>query len=68
MPETGSADEFNRRLVDALRDDGRIFLTSTTMAGRYTIRLAVLGYNTHLQAIETALTAISEQIAELSNA
>ena len=68
VPETGSADEFNKRLVDALRDDGRIFLTSTTMAGRYTIRLAVLGYNTHLQAIETALTAISEQIAELSNA
>lgn len=66
VPETGSADEFNRRLVDALRDDGRIFLTSTTMAGRYTIRMAILGYNTHLEDVEIALTAIRENIALLS--
>jgi len=66
VPQTGNADEFNRRLVEALRNDGRIFLTSTTMGGNYTIRLAVLGYNTHLDAIETALIAIREKIRELS--
>lgn len=65
LPGGGSADAFNRRLVDALRDDGRILVTSTTIAGRFTIRLAVLGYNTHLDAVDTALTAIKEKIAEL---
>ena len=67
VPETGSADEFNKALVDAIRDDGRIFLTSTTMAGRYTIRLAILGYNTHLDAVDTALTVIREKIDELES-
>lgn len=65
-PETGSADDFNRRLVDAIREDGRVFLTSTTLDGRYTIRLAVLGYNTHLDAVDTALLVIQEKIAELN--
>ena len=67
VPEAGSADKFNKALVDAIRDDGRIFLTSTTMAGRYTIRLAILGYNTHLDAVDTALTVIREKIDELKN-
>jgi glutamate/tyrosine decarboxylase-like PLP-dependent enzyme len=67
VPATGSADEFNKALVDAIRDDGRIFLTSTTMAGRYTIRLAILGYNTHLDAVDTALTVIRENIDELKS-
>jgi glutamate/tyrosine decarboxylase-like PLP-dependent enzyme len=67
VPETGSADKFNKALVDAIRDDGRIFLNSTTIAGRYTIRLAILGYNTHLDAVDTALTVIREKIDELKN-
>jgi glutamate/tyrosine decarboxylase-like PLP-dependent enzyme len=66
VPESGSADEFNRRLVNALSDDGRIFRASTTIAGRFTIRLAILGYNTHLDAVDTALTVLKEKIAELS--
>ncbi len=65
VPESGDADDFNKALVETIRDDGRIFLTSTTMAGRYTIRLAILGYNTHLDAVDTALTVIREKIDEL---
>lgn len=66
VPDSGGADDFNRRLVDAIRDDGRVFLTSTTMNDRYTIRMAVLGYNTHLEDVDIALDVIAEKIAELA--
>ena len=66
VPKNGSATEFNRKLVDAIRDDGRVFLTSTTMNETFVIRLAVLGYNTHLADVDTALTVIRESIAGIS--
>jgi len=67
IPHGGDADDFNKMLVDAIRDDGRVFLTSTTVSGRFTIRLAVLGYNTHLDAVDTALAVIQEKITEVTN-
>jgi aromatic-L-amino-acid/L-tryptophan decarboxylase len=66
VPASGNADNFNKRLVEAIRDDGRLFLTSTTMDDQYVIRLAVLGYNTHLDDVDTALTVIREMIAQVS--
>ena len=46
VPDSGDADAFNKRLVKAIRDDGRVFLTSTTVDDHYVIRMAILGYNT----------------------
>ncbi len=34
-------DEFNRRLLERLNESGRLFLTHTTLNGRFTLRLAV---------------------------
>ena len=67
IPKTGNADSFNKKLVEAIRDDGRVFLTSTTLDDRYVIRAAVLGYNTHLDDVDVALTVIREKIAEVSD-
>ena len=66
IPKKGSADEFNEKLVNAIRDDGRVFLTSTIMDGHYVIRMAVLGYNSHLDDVDTALLVIKEMIADVS--
>lgn len=60
LPERGDADSFNRRLADAVRDDGRIHLSTTTLNGELTLRLAVLGYHSHLEDIDCALEAIRE--------
>lgn len=67
IPKTGNADSYNKKLVEAIRDDGRVFLTSTTLDDRYVIRAAVLGYNTHLDDVDVALTVIREKIAEVSD-
>jgi len=55
-----SDDEATRRLHHMLTADGRAFLSSTSIAGRYTLRIAVLNARTHLEHIERALDAIRE--------
>ena len=67
VPEHGDADRFNRRLADAVRDDGRIHFSTTTLHGNFTPRLAVLGYHTHLEDIECALEVIREKARALES-
>ena len=52
VPAQGDADEFNRRLIDAVQRDGRVFVSSTTLNGRFVLRLAVLHFRTHLDEVE----------------
>jgi aromatic-L-amino-acid decarboxylase len=53
--------DINRRIVDALRSDGRIFLSSTMLDGKFIIRLAVLGFRTHRRSIDLALRLLKER-------
>ncbi|HET8649368.1 MAG TPA: aminotransferase class V-fold PLP-dependent enzyme, partial [Gemmatimonadales bacterium] len=50
----------NREIIDAVRHDGRIFLSSTTLDGRFTLRMVALGFRTHLRTIELALKVLGE--------
>ena len=53
--------DVNRRIVDALRRDGRVFLSSTMLDGKFVIRLAVLGFRTHRRSIDLALRLLKEE-------
>ncbi|MCC7411413.1 MAG: aminotransferase class V-fold PLP-dependent enzyme [Gammaproteobacteria bacterium] len=65
LPARGDANELNRRLVDALRNDGRIFLSSTSLRGTYLLRFAVLGFNTHRDDVDLALEVLAHKAGEL---
>ncbi len=60
LPRGRDANDANRELVAALRDDGRVFLSSTTIDGKVTLRLAVLNARTHLAHIDLALEVIPQ--------
>jgi glutamate/tyrosine decarboxylase-like PLP-dependent enzyme len=64
-PRQGDADEFNRRLLDAVHRDGRVFITSTRLHGAFTLRLAVLNFRTHLQHIQYLLDILSRTAADM---
>ncbi|HET6629387.1 MAG TPA: pyridoxal-dependent decarboxylase [Woeseiaceae bacterium] len=64
-PPRGDADEFNRRLAAAVQDDGRVFISSTLLDGRYTLRLAVLHFRTHLAEVELALDVLQHYARKL---
>lgn len=65
VPEEEDANSANKELVDVLHNDGRVFLSSTSIEGTVYIRLAVLSFRTHLEDIELTLEILKEKIANL---
>jgi glutamate/tyrosine decarboxylase-like PLP-dependent enzyme len=65
LPKAGDADALNRRLVEAVQRDGRVFLSSTILDGRFTLRCAVASFRTHLDTIDLALEVLTEQVRRL---
>lgn len=58
-------DEANRRILAALNDSGRFYLTHTVLDGRYTLRLSVGTVSTRAHHVEAAWEAITEAAARL---
>ncbi|MCB0684828.1 MAG: hypothetical protein KDC32_28500, partial [Saprospiraceae bacterium] len=61
----GDPDDFNRRLVARVQRDGRVFVSSTLIQGRFWIRLAVLSFRTHLEHIDWLLEVLEAGVREL---
>ena len=62
IPKTGDADEFNKRLAEEVVKDGRVFISSTILNGKYTLRLAILSFRTHLKTIQLTLEILKEKV------
>lgn len=62
VPKAGDPDDFNRRLLKAVIDDGRIFLSSTVLNGKFTLRFACLSFRTHLQTVDTLLGILAKEV------
>ena len=65
VPESGSANAFNHALVEETHRDGRVFMSSTTVGGRFMLRMAALAFRTHLDTIDLALEVLREAVARL---
>ncbi len=59
------ANQINQRIVDGVRNDGRIFLSSTMIDGRFVLRLVALHFRTHKKHIDLALEVLAEQVKAL---
>jgi glutamate/tyrosine decarboxylase-like PLP-dependent enzyme len=62
IPAAGNVNEFNKKLIQEIQNDGRIFLSSTMLNDNFYIRLAVLSFRTHLDTIDLTLKIIYEKI------
>jgi glutamate/tyrosine decarboxylase-like PLP-dependent enzyme len=60
VPTRGDPDAFNRRLLEAILEDGRIFVSSTRVDGNLVLRLAVVSFRTHLDDIEETLEVLEQ--------
>jgi glutamate/tyrosine decarboxylase-like PLP-dependent enzyme len=56
------ADAVNSALVDSVRQDGRVFFSSTTLDGRFTLRMAAVSFRTHRRTIDLALQVLAEHL------
>jgi aromatic-L-amino-acid/L-tryptophan decarboxylase len=68
LPRTGDPNAFNRRLIDAMQRDGRVFISSTMIDGRFTLRLAILSLRTHLDTVDMAIDILREKATQLEHA
>jgi aromatic-L-amino-acid decarboxylase len=59
-------DEVNRRLLDTLNRSGRLYLSHTTLAGRYTLRLSVGQTTTEARHVEAAWNEIRLAVRTLA--
>jgi len=61
VPENEDANEFNRRLLQTILDDGRVFLSTTTIDGVFWIRVAAICFRTHVDRIEALLEVLERE-------
>lgn len=64
-PGEGDLNALNKALLEAVRKDGRIFLSSTTINGKFIIRMACLSFRSHLQTIDLLMEVLKEKTIEL---
>jgi len=64
-PPRGDVDEFNLRLVKAIQEEGRVFVSSTRVNGRIILRAAIVSFRTHLDEIEETLDALKRNARHL---
>jgi aromatic-L-amino-acid/L-tryptophan decarboxylase len=65
IPRRGNTDDFNRRLLDAVLQDGRAVISGTRLDGTYTLRAAILHYRSHLEHVDELLAVLEEQAKRL---
>jgi len=59
------ADERSRQVLERVNRTRRVFLSSTVVQGRFTLRLAILAHRSHQERIDEAVDAIAEAVREL---
>ncbi len=59
-------DDANRRLLEAVHRDGRVFFSSTVIDGRFTLRLAIVSFRSHLDDIRLTLRVLEELVSDIT--
>jgi aromatic-L-amino-acid decarboxylase len=59
-------DEANRRLLDAINGSKRVFLSSTVLDGRFTVRACILSHRTHRDRIDECIEIVRGAVADLA--
>lgn len=65
MPRETDQNDFNRKLLQKIQEDGRVFLSSTMLDGNFVIRMAILSFRTRKKTIDTGLEMIRGILQEL---
>ena len=65
IPHHGNANDFNKRLVEMMHEDGRIFISSTQLGDMYVLRFACLSFRTHLSHVDILLDMLKKHIEAL---
>lgn len=65
VPAKGDADAFNKKLLKIVQEDGRVFISSTILHGRFTLRFACLSFRTHRSTVDTLLQVLQKGVESI---
>ncbi|MHA6727149.1 pyridoxal phosphate-dependent decarboxylase family protein [Chryseobacterium sp. A301] len=65
FPFESKSEEKNRRLLEEIHRDGRVFLSSTQIASKFVIRMAILSFRTKKETIDLAVQMIEENLQKV---
>lgn len=64
-PSRGDPNDFNRRLYENIKLEGKVFLSTTYLHRDLYLRMACLNFRTHLDTVQLALEVIQDHIKRL---
>ncbi len=65
VPKNKDANRFNLDIIEKVKKDGKVFLSSTKLNGVIWLRLAVLSFRTHKNTIDYTLNLLSEIVKDI---
>lgn len=68
LPNGADADGFNRSLLERVNASGRVFLSSTTIEGRFILRACIVSHRTHRDRVEEVLDIVRSAASALDGA
>ncbi len=67
VPAKGNANAFNKKLLRAVQEDGRVFISSTLLEGKFILRFACLSFRTHRSTVDRLLDILRVEVERLLN-
>jgi aromatic-L-amino-acid decarboxylase len=65
VPKKGDPNAFNEQLVQEVQRDGRVFLSSTMLDGKFILRVAILCFRTHRATIDLTIKILREKVRQI---
>ncbi|MFB6307305.1 MAG: aspartate aminotransferase family protein [Flavobacteriales bacterium] len=64
-PNDPNSEELNKKIVKKIHEDGRIFISSTRIGGKYSLRVAILSFRTHKREVDILLGMLKDYAKEV---
>lgn len=65
VPRKGNPNAFNKKLLKAVQNDGRVFISSTLLDGKFILRFACLSFRTHRSTVDTLLKVLRAEVRKM---
>jgi len=65
IPAKGNANSFNKKLLEYVQVDGRVFISSTMLNNQFILRFACLSFRTHRATVDTLLEILRQGVRTL---
>ncbi|MEZ5015418.1 MAG: aminotransferase class V-fold PLP-dependent enzyme [Flavipsychrobacter sp.] len=66
VPKAGDVNEFNKKLLELMHKDGRVFISSTNVGGKYVLRFACLSFRTHVEHVDVLIDMLEKGVSQLA--